>query len=51
MFLTNLFADFFPGYSKFRSVTMILVIAELIVPMIGILWLFQFKKKTSFLMK
>ena len=49
MFLTNLFADFFPGYSKFRSVTMILVIAELIVPMIGILWLFQFVENKNFL--
>ena len=49
MFLTNLFADFFPGYSKFRSVTMILVIAELIVPLIGILWLFQFTENKNFL--
>ena len=45
MFLTKLFADFFPGYSKFRSVTMILVIAELILPLIGVLWLFQFIEK------
>ena len=52
MFLTTLFADFFPGYSKFRSVTMILVIAELILPLIGILWLFQFiEKKSDFLNK
>ena len=52
MFLTKLFADFFPGYSKFRSVTMILVIAELILPLIGILWLFQFiEKKSDFLNK
>ena len=49
MFLTNLFAEFFPVYSKFRSVTMILVIAELIVPMIGILWLFQFTEDKNFL--
>ena len=45
MFLTKLFADFFPGYSKFRSVTMILVVAELILPLIGVLWLFQFIEK------
>jgi len=45
MFLTKLFADFLPGYSKFRSVTMILVIAELILPLIGLLWLFQFTEK------
>ena len=52
MFLTKLFADFFPGYSKFRSVTMILVIAELILPLLGILWLFQFiEKQTDFLNK
>lgn len=52
MFLTKLFADFFPGYSKFRSVTMILVIAELIFPLLGILWLFQFtEKQTDFLNK
>ena len=52
MFLTKLFANFFPGYSKFRSVTMILVIAELILPLIGILWLFQFiDKKSDFLNK
>ena len=51
-FLTKLFADFFPGYSKFRSVTMILVIAELIFPLLGILWLFQFtEKQTDFLNK
>jgi hypothetical protein len=52
MFLTKLFADFIPGYSKFRSVTMILVIAELILPLIGILWLFKFvEKKSDFLNK
>ena len=52
MFLTKLFADFFPGYSKFRSVTMILVIAELILPLLGILWLFQLiEKKSDFLNK
>ena len=49
MFLTNLFAEFFPVYSKFRSVTMILVIAELVIPMIGILWLFQFTEDKNFL--
>lgn len=47
LFLTKLFADFFPGYSKFRSVTMILVIVELIVPLVGILWLFQLTQKTN----
>ncbi|HCC71039.1 MAG TPA: hypothetical protein DEQ09_07815, partial [Bacteroidales bacterium] len=37
MFFTNLFFDFFPGYSKFRAVTMILVIAEFCMPLLGIL--------------
>ena len=37
MFLTNLFFDFFPGYSKFRAITMILVIAEFCMPLLGIL--------------
>jgi len=34
---TNLFIDFFPGYNKFRAVTMILVIAQFCVPLLGIL--------------
>ncbi len=38
-FLTNLFLDYFPGYNKFRSVSMILVLAELVVPVIAILGL------------
>ncbi len=37
MFFTNLFFDFFPGYNKFRAVTMILVIAELCMPLLAIL--------------
>ena len=45
MNLTELFASYFPGYSKFRSVTMILVIVEIVVPFIGILWLYQFLEK------
>jgi hypothetical protein len=35
--LTNVFLDFFPGYNKFRAVTMILVIAEFCIPLLGIL--------------
>ena len=42
MGLTELFASYFPGYAKFRSVTMILVILELVIPLIGVLWLYQF---------
>jgi hypothetical protein len=35
--LSNLFIDFFPGYNKFRAVTMILVIAEFCIPLLGFL--------------
>lgn len=35
--LTNLFLDYFPGYNKFRAVTMILVIAEFCIPLLGML--------------
>lgn len=35
--LTNLFLDVFPGYNKFRAVTMTLVIAEFCIPLLGIL--------------
>lgn len=35
--LTNLFIDFFPGYNKFRAVTMTLVIAQFCIPLLGIL--------------
>jgi hypothetical protein len=34
---TNFFLDFFPGYDKFRAVTMTLVIAEFCIPLLGIL--------------
>jgi hypothetical protein len=34
---TNLFLDYFPGYNKFRAVTMTLVIAEFCIPLLGIL--------------
>ncbi|NLV18432.1 MAG: YfhO family protein [Bacteroidetes bacterium] len=35
--LTNFFIDFFPGYNKFRAVTMILIIAQFCIPLLGIL--------------
>ena len=34
---TNLFIDFFPGYNKFRAVTMTLIIAQFCIPMLGFL--------------
>lgn len=36
-FLSNMFIDYFPMYNKFRTVSMILVIAEFTVPLLGIL--------------
>lgn len=35
--LTSLFIDFFPGYDKFRAVSMTLVMAGVLVPLLGIL--------------
>jgi hypothetical protein len=35
--LSDLFINYFPGYNKFRAVTMILVIAELCIPLLGFL--------------
>ncbi len=37
MVLTEFFLDHFPGYNKFRAVSMILVIAELTIPLLAIL--------------
>ena len=46
--LTQLFYDYFPMYSKFRAVSSILVIAEICIPLLGILALNQiFTKKTA----
>ena len=39
MWLTDLFWDHAPVYNKFRAVTIILVIVELILPIVGFLWL------------
>ncbi len=33
--LTDLFLNYFPGYNKFRTVSMILVIAEFTIPLLG----------------
>ena len=40
--LTDLFLDYFPGYNKFRTVSMILVVAEFAMPMLAILALKKF---------
>lgn len=40
--LTNLFIDYFPGYNKFRAVTMTLVIAQFCIPLLGFLALREF---------
>ncbi|MFW5879534.1 MAG: hypothetical protein ACOCUV_01790, partial [bacterium] len=37
MWLTELFIDYFPGYNKFRTVSMILVIANFTIPVLGFL--------------
>jgi len=37
MWLTDIFLDYIPGYNKFRTVSMILVIAELTVPFLAFL--------------
>ena len=41
-FFSMMFIDWFPMYSKFRTVSMILVIAECTIPLLGILALQQF---------
>ena len=42
MGLTELFLDYFPGYNKFRAVSMILVIAEFTIPLLGFVALNKF---------
>ncbi|MBT5750639.1 MAG: hypothetical protein HOI39_05875, partial [Flavobacteriales bacterium] len=42
MHLTDLFLDYFPGYNKFRAVSMILVIAEFTLPLLGFIALNKF---------
>lgn len=44
--LTNLFFNYFPGYNKFRAVTMILVIAEFCMPLLAILTIKEIFEKT-----
>ena len=40
--LTEFFLDYFPGYNKFRAVSMILVIAEFTLPLLGFFALNKF---------
>lgn len=47
MGLTSLFMDYVPGYNKFRAVSMILVIAELTIPLLAVLALDKFIKATA----
>jgi len=42
MAMTDFFFSYVPGYNKFRSVTMILVIAEFAMPLLGMLALKEF---------
>lgn len=45
MGLTNFFIDYVPGYNKFRTVTIILILVEICVPIIGMLFLDQLIKE------
>jgi len=46
-FITNLFLDYFPLYNKFRTVSMILVIAQFSIPLLAILGLQDFLSKSD----
>ena len=49
MGLTDFFIDYIPGYNKFRTVTIILVLVELCIPVLGILFLdMLIKERESF---
>lgn len=41
---TDFFLDFIPGYDKFRAVSMTLVIADLTIPLLGFLGLYELYK-------
>ncbi|MBL1279048.1 MAG: YfhO family protein [Fluviicola sp.] len=45
MGLTEFFIDYIPGYNKFRTVTIVMVLIELIVPLIAVLFLDMLFKK------
>jgi len=46
---TDFFLDYIPGYNKFRAVSMTLVIAELTIPILGFLGLYQLYKNPDLL--
>ncbi len=45
MWFTDLFFDYFPGYNKFRTVSMILVIAQLAMALLAFLALYEVYKR------
>lgn len=47
--LTDFFLHYVPGYNKFRAVSMILVIADLAIPLLGILALKEIVEKPQWL--
>lgn len=47
--LTDFFFQYFPGYNKFRSVSMILVMAELAIPLLAVLAMDKILKDKKFL--
>lgn len=56
MGFTNFFIDYVPGYDKFRTVTIILILVELCIPVLGVIFLDllikekeQIKKKKNLL--
>ncbi len=50
MGLTDFFLDFIPGYNKFRAVTIILSITELVFPLLGFLFLRKLFKTPDFIL-
>lgn len=45
-FITHFFLDYFPGYNKFRTVSMILVLAETAIPLLAVLALVEIFKNS-----
>jgi len=48
MWFTQLFIDYFPMYNKFRSVTMMLAVAELTIPLMAVLFLKELTTENGF---